>query len=180
VAGRNILGVGFKPDFVFVKGGDRHPVARSSTLTGDNSHLLANRTELYPNAIQALLADGFQVGSRLDVNQIGTAMHWMAFKNTAGSFKVGTYTGDGMDNRSITGVGFRAKVVWILNTNNPNFNFGEHAWKSASQAGDASDEFGGTALAADKIQAIEPDGFQVGTYDSVNKNLVEYHYMAWK
>lgn len=77
---RNITGLGFSPEVVFVKtqqskGGAFRPVA----IVGDVS-LPFMATATYADGIQALLADGFQVGRRHEVNEGGKSIYWAAFR----------------------------------------------------------------------------------------------------
>ena len=49
-----------------------------------------------------------------------------------------------------------------------------------SLSGDASFRWNATAGSPNRIQALEADGFQVGTSDQVNKSGETYHYIAFK
>ena len=175
VDNRAITGVGFQPDVVIVK---RYPnknaLIRTSTMTGDASKKFVG-SGLFSNTIQSLDADGFTVGTDDFINQSSEPYHWIAFKAAAGSLKVGTYTGDGTDNRSITGVGFQPDYVIMAPENS------QHPYhRSSAMAGDASAKMDGSALSTNRIQALEPDGFQVGSDAAVNNNTTIYHYVAWK
>jgi len=92
----------------------------------------------------------------------------------------GTYTGNGSDNRSITGVGFQPTYVLIANAGSV-----DGANRYASESGDESFQVrdydpGSTnwPVVTNRIQGFEADGFQVGTDDSVNSNGVVYYWMA--
>ncbi len=52
--------------------------------------------------------------------------------------------------------------------------------RMSSMTGDASMRFDASGFSLDQIQALESDGFQVGTDGSVNTNTVVYHYAAFK
>ena len=41
------------------------------------------------------------------MNHTGISYHWVAFQAADGELKVGTYSGNGADNRNITGIGFQ-------------------------------------------------------------------------
>ena len=79
---KSITGVGFQPEYVLVRtstvtAGQR-AVARPASLSGDSSlnfGIIANE----PLHIQALLADGFQVGTSNRVNASPNTYHWVAF-----------------------------------------------------------------------------------------------------
>jgi peptidase C25-like protein len=173
---RSITGVGFQPDWVAVFGeststGIHHP----SSLAGDNS-LSFRDVATASDRIQALQADGFQIGTNGQVNTNGVAYHYIAVKAAAGKFAVGSFTGDGTDNRSITGVGF--KPEWVLVKDDGNHE-SRHKTGSTGPSTDTSLLVNASANAANNIQALEADGFQVGSGNSVNINAVVYHYIAF-
>jgi len=171
---RQITGVGFQPDVVLVKCDCGRPgVARTSTMTDDAAKVLNSTGALQPNLIQSLDADGFTVGSDPKVNNSGKTHHWVAMK--AGShLTLGTYVGDGTDDRSIAGIGFQP--AWVATFGDGN----DSIFRPATAAGDASYRFPGTSKLADRIQTLEPDGFQIGTNQDVNLTGITYHYVAWK
>jgi len=81
---RNITGVGFQPEYVLVKTSSaaQMSVARPASLAGDSSlnfGTLANESD----HIQALVADGFQVGTSARVNTNLATYHWVAFGPSA-------------------------------------------------------------------------------------------------
>src|SRR5690606_1739333 len=96
-------------------------------------------------------------------------------------FDVGVYRGNGADNRSITSVGFQPDLVW---TKKYGATARAAALRPSDLAGDSAQQFTATANAANKIQALEAAGFQVGTDTSVNENgattAFDYYYAAWK
>lgn len=88
--------------------------------------------------------------------------------------KVGTYTGNGSDGRNISGIGFEPQLVIIKQASTSVAVF-----RTKEVIGDKSEFLGAnTAEAADNIQFLQPDGFQVGTAANVNTNAVVYHYIA--
>jgi hypothetical protein len=54
------------------------------TVAGDSTLEFKNLAN-YTNGIQALQANGFQVGTDTKVNQSSTTYYWIAFANGAGS-----------------------------------------------------------------------------------------------
>lgn len=83
---------------------------------------------------------------------------------------VGTYTGDGNDNRSIL-VGFRPQLVFVKGGLNV------MVWRSAQMRGDSA-AIMNAANAANLVQELLNDGFQVGTDARVNANGTSYYYVA--
>jgi len=172
---RSINGLGFQPDFVAIKAnGGYLGVFRTSSMTGDLTNYFS-ATANASNRIQALEADGFQVGSTAEVNAAGVLYNYIAFKETSGQFDVGSYTGNGADDRSITGLGFRPGSAWVKRT-----AASAGVLRSNNVTGDWGHYFVNTARAANLIQSLDADGFQIGNNASVNTNTSTYHYAAWK
>lgn len=90
--------------------------------------------------------------------------------------KTGTYTGNGSDNRAITGIGFQPMLVWIK-PKDTTANDGAMSWDSF--ASDRSfDPAGSATPSADMIQSFDTDGFTIGTTANVNSNGVDYVWVA--
>jgi len=169
---RSITGVGFEPAWVVTMGDGDDSWIRPASVTGDTSYPMDGLSQ-FANRIQALEADGFQIGSNANVNELGTTFHYVAWKASA-NVKQSTYVGDGTDNRSIAGVGFQPLTVWVKRDSN-----NQATWRPASVSGDLSLFWSGTAANPNRIQLLEPDGFQVGSNEQVNTTDT-YHYIALK
>jgi hypothetical protein len=170
---RSITGVGFQPDWLITLGDGDDSVFRPGTIAGDASFLTDGSSALV-NHIQAMEADGFQIGTNIKVNETGTTFHYVAWDVSA-NVKQTTYAGNGTDNRSIGGVGFQPLMAWVKRD-----SLNQSTWRPASTAGDLSHHWGAAASAVDRIQALELDGFQVGTSPLVNSGTGTYHYIAFK
>jgi type II secretory pathway pseudopilin PulG len=173
---RAITAVGFQPDVLIIGGNSADPtVCRTATMVGDATNPLAGATGLLSNRIQSLDANGFTIGSDTDVNRNGSAFYWVAFQAAPGELFVGSYIGNGADNRPITGVGFQPDYVIVMSESN------DQAYqRSSSMVGDASFRFDNAGANTNRIQALLADGFQVGTNTDVNRNGTRYHFVAWK
>lgn len=172
---RAITGLDFRPDFVIVKGETAQTgVFRSSRMYGDASKPATGATALTANLVQTLNADGFTIGTDARVNGSGVVYQWIAFSSGAGEMVVNNYTGNGADNRSITGLGFQPEYVIVMPE-----SANDVVHRSSTMTGDISFEFDLTGSAANLIQALEADGFQVGTDARVNTNGIAYQYVAW-
>ncbi len=167
---------GFQPVLVIIKGDlAEEAVWLTSTMPVNNSLQFADNAGVKTNRIQLFGANGFQIGNHAEVNQAATDYHWIAVRVAgATDFAVGTYTGDGADNRSIV-VGFQPTVV-ILQREGAS----TAKWRVAENANDDCLEFDGSVNIANCIQDFEANGFQVGDDASVNANGDEYHWVAWK
>ncbi len=170
---RNITGLGFDPNLACVKGNTTSGCFwRTSSNSGDQAMPfgLAGDTT---NCIQGFVTDGFQVGTSLNANTI--VYYYFAFKNVTGFIAQGVYTGNGVDNRSISGLGFQPNMVWIKAA-----QIIRGMLRPSSLAGDATLQFDSQGQLADAIQALEADGFQVGTLNTVNFDTYTYRWAAWK
>jgi len=178
VAGKAITGVGFQPDMVIVK---RYPKVkgevRTSTMPAGESKSIQSSDALWNDHIESLDTDGFTVGYHSDkaVNKNGDTYYWVAIKEVSGLSKFGSYTGDDVDYRSITGVGFQPDYVMVFPDANSN-----SVHRMSSMTGDATMRFDASGFSSDKIKALESDGFQVGRDVLVNAPGVVYHYAAFK
>ena len=156
-------GFTFSPEYVIVMPGGTERATNRTNLFGVNSQPFnAGGPEF--DSIIALLANGFSVGSTY-VNSSGVTYYYVAWNQVAGKTSVGSYVGNGVDNRSISGVGFQPRFVIVQSANDGYDPF----QRSVSMVGDASVSFR-NALTTNRIQALEADGFQVGTYTAVNKS----------
>lgn len=171
---RSISGLGFQPDMVWVRiKGSQSAVYRTDQV-GDSSCVLGVTANCAVNRIQAMESDGFQVGTDATVNSNAATYCYVAWKQGS-EIKVGKFTGDGTDNRSVTGVGFQPDAMIILDGISDRSIF-----RNASNVGDQSCSMGndGNGCPVNYIQAFESDGFQVGTAANSNTNV--HHYIAWK
>jgi len=171
VDNRSIIGVGFQPVWVITLGDGDDSVFRPDILSGDNSYLMTGAGTI-TNRIQAFESDGFQIGSNVNVNESGAPFHYIAWAASP-QVSTGSYTGNGLDNRSITGIGFQPLMAWIKRDDAQ-----AAVWRPLSAAGDRTLYWGATASTTDRIQALQADGFQVGTNAQVNTNLSIYYYLA--
>jgi hypothetical protein len=171
VDSRSITGVGLQPVWAVTLGDGDDSIFRPGPLTGDASYSMTGTTSV-PNDIQALEANGFQVGNSADVNQSGVTYHYIVWA-TSTHVKTTSYTGNGADNRSITGVGFQPLMVWIKRDDAQ-----QPVWRPASLAGDSTLFWAATAANSNRIQALQADGFQVGTQAQVNNSGATHYYLA--
>ncbi len=166
----------FQPDYVIVMSAEgRETLHRSSATTGQTTFEFDSTTR-NTNNIQALLANGFQVGTDDRVNKSGETYHYVAWKSVAGKVGVGSYIGNENDNRNITALGFQPEYV-ILRSDNGH----EAVHRSASQGSGNDDTmyFTGSSNDTNHIQALQFDGFQVGSNDRVNEDEERFFWIAF-
>jgi hypothetical protein len=168
---RSITGAGFQPDWIVTLGDGQESYMRPGTLAGDASFSMDGSGAL-ADRIQGMEPDGFQVGTNANVNDDGVTYHYIAW-DAGAAVSQGTYVGDGVDDRSITGVGFQPLLAWTKRD-----AVQQAVWRPASVSGDSSIYWGATIAGSNRIQALEPDGFQVGDNDQVNHDTGTFHYLA--
>ncbi len=170
---QSIGGLDFSPEAVFVMGGGAtRAMQRQAGMT--RSFRFDAGTGL-TNVVNSLNPNGFTVGNAVEANTNGATYHYVAFNDSAGSIKSGSYAGTGAS-RSVSGVGFQPRYVMVRANDNLTAREGNH--RPASLPGASSMFYGATANTSTGITALQPDGFQLGTNGSVNASGVTYHYMA--
>ena len=103
-------------------------------------------------------------------------MAYTTIKKPTDYFNTVLYTGNGVDDRSITGVGFQPDFTWIKSRTTTDYNtlfdvvrgVGKRIFSNANEVEDTT---------PDSLQAFESDGFEVGTNNGVNGN--NYNFASW-
>jgi hypothetical protein len=170
---RGITGVGFTPEYVAVlsAGGQRANQRYAGMTRGFQFDADTGQT----NRVSSLDADGFTVGNNDDANRNGTVYHYVAFNETSGSVKQGSYAGNG-SSRSVTGVGFSPLYAMVRANDTGTGRQGHH--RSAAVPGSGSQFFTNQANVTNGISSLLSDGFGVGSNAAVNANGPTYHYLA--
>jgi hypothetical protein len=180
-AASRAITTGFQPSYAMVK--------RSTAVEGNfrianeptNETLFFGTTARITGAtthIPSFAATSFTVGATN--NASGGIYYYIAFKATAGAVSVGTYTGDGVDNRGITSTGFLPDFVMVKNATsataanrNPIMNTTESYGDNSLYVGSA------TANLVNGIQALQSDGFQIGTAVQANESAATFYWVAF-
>jgi hypothetical protein len=171
---QSFTGFGFSPELVIVFGNNaQRPVLRANGMS--RTFRLDTATGS-TTGVTAFGADGFSVGNSAEVNSFGVAYHYVAFNDVADSIDVGSYTGNGSDNRDITTPAFQPE--YLLLRADDNVTARPAGMKPSSLAGDSALGFLAFGAVSDRIQALQPNGFQLGTGTEVNASTVSYHYLA--
>ena len=175
------VSTGFQPDLVWVRraydtsGSTASSMFRTSAMSANHAAYMGygdvnNTTGIF---FQTLDSNGFTVGATN--NTVNSVYYFVAFKTLAGKLSVGSFAGNGTDNRDITGVGFEPDFVVVKQNSAvyPVMNITE-------SFGDLSVPFGsGSSAGVNHIQELKSDGFQVGNSTSVNANGITSHYFAF-
>ena len=173
-SGRAITGLGFQPLVVIVKGNRNDgAVCRSTDMPVGYCKHLAGTWNLQPNRLLSLDADGFSVGSDVDVNASGSTYYWVAF-SAGDELRVGSYSGSGFAAQTISGLGIDPDLVLVMGEG------ATRAWhRSREMAAGYSLPFSTEFASTNRISSLLADGFQVGTSGDVNGQFTTYHYIAW-
>lgn len=178
---QSITDVGFQPDLVFTKRESGTVGAwKSSVMSGTESAYLSTTANIASNDINSLDTTGFTVGTRNPVNRNTDVYYYFAFTEVPGFMEVGTYTGNGADNRNITnvdnpGLTFQPDFMWTKAESN-RFSVGS----IREHYGDRSFRFSDGSSNRNYIQnLLAPNGFQLGSNIAVNQNGVDYYYVAF-
>jgi murein DD-endopeptidase MepM/ murein hydrolase activator NlpD len=170
--------VGFQPNMVTVKrSGTSIAVFRTSSMPTNDGQIFDSNESTDGSRFKTLDSTGFTVGANGQVNTNGNTYWYFAFKTTANAFAVGSYTGDGTDNRGITGVGFKPNLVWDKLANGTAAKI--VVFNLTESNGDYSGRPNANANFADMIQSLDSDGFTIGTLVNVNENLKTFYWIAF-
>jgi len=177
---RNLSVTGYKPSMVMIKNSSlaRRAVWTAPEAQGDHSLYIGDNSPAGPNIIQALNADGFQLGNSAVTNESGATFYWFSFggatsaTNAAGSFKmaVGSYTGTGAV-QSISELGFKPNLIFATNA---------AVLKTSVMPVDLTFYNGnGGADFSGGITSLDSDGFGLGTNAAVNSSGATYYWQAF-
>jgi hypothetical protein len=173
--GRPITGLSFAPAMVIVFSEAAYQVLHKS-VNAAASYDFGGANPVNNAIRDPLLADGFEVGNDDRVNRNGEIYHYIAWQEIAGQQAFGTYTGNWTDGRYVQGLGFEPEYVIVRCVSEGR----KAVHRTESLAGDATLFFMARTNATDRIQALLPDGFEVGRNRDVNRNNRTYVYYAWK
>jgi len=196
---RNITGVGFQPDWVWLK---QRNTARNHALTdsvrGVNKQIYSNLTSSESTdsgTVTAFISDGFTVGSDNQANQnSGTFASWnwkaggssttnpsggtittTASVNTTAGFSVFTYTGNGSAAHIAHGLGVAPSLVIIKGRSNSDNWFVKHPSLAANEYIYLNSD-GAKTSGSNVWSATNPDATKIyiGTDAGVNGSGVTY------
>jgi hypothetical protein len=181
---QSITGLGFAPDLVIIKDetGSNYGVYRTRLMKGDLTSYIISTISTFAGGITSLDSDGFSIGASDTVNTNSTTYSYQAFGNAynpetgtgAADFTIGAYTGNDLDNRDIVRVPFQPDVIVSKRSGQTGI------FKTSDMSGDVTAYLTNNADAADLIQAINSDGFQVGASTQINNLASLHHFYAFK
>ena len=171
---------GFKPDMVTIK--------RSTAVAAHfrTASMASNRTEFYTSTaantggayIASMSTTGFTVGTT--DNTSGGTYNYFAFRAGASTFEEGTYSGNGTDNRNITGAGFQPDLVFVKNSTSLTANNRRSVMSGDKHFGDlASYVSDAVSDTTNMIQSMQSDGFQIGSGANTNESGYTMYWFAF-
>lgn len=171
-----VSGITFTPDIFFTKGDTaQNPSVRTAEVTGDNAWHFSGSIDA-ANEIQNLVANGVELGTSARTNGSALEYFFAALKKHTGVIASGTYTGDGVDGRSITGLGFQPDFVIIKNGTLTTAS----VIRTSDFSGDSATSVGSAGPTTDLIQSFISDGFTIGANISVNGDTNTIWWFALK
>jgi hypothetical protein len=188
-ADQSISGLGFEPDFVWLKGrnyAEHHHLY--DTIRGATEVLYSNRTVAESSDTLGLTSfnpDGFSIGSRHEINNSGytfVGWAWDAGENNAptGHSSV-TYTGNG-GTQSIKGFGFSPDLVWVKNRSNvESHNLFDSVRGSSGNYKTLQTNTTGAEITpgVTMLSTLDSDGFTLGTNGGVNQSGDSFVAWGW-
>ncbi len=183
---RAIMQLGFQPDVVIIKVDTNkdEAVIRTSTMIGDLSKVIISSKkgkDIESDLIQSLDFDGFTIGSDSRVNDDGETAYWMAFKSIDGEVAVGSYLGNGLNNRIIdisdTSMSSDFQPDYVIVLSEEQDDAVQH---SSAMGTGVSLQFDNTDELSDEILDVTSNGFEVGDGKGANEDSKAFHYVAWK
>jgi hypothetical protein len=182
---QSITGLGFAPDLVIIRdqSGTNYTVYKTRLMKGDSTSYFTVTDPFFTGGITSLDSDGFSVGSDVNVNTSAVTYHYQAFGNAfnpetntgSADFMIGSYTGSGTDGRDITRMPFEPDLVTLKRNGSV-----DTIWRTSAMVGDITTEFGSSGDAADLIQALNPDGFELGTTNKANGEGGSFFFFSFK
>ena len=167
---QDITSLGLDPAYLLVMSSSAHRPLTKSTPMAANYSISLNALA-YTDAILDILPNGFRLGTNAQVNQGGITYHYAVWSASPERVAVGRYIGDGAASQSITGTGFRPEWAVVTRSNDmagSQANVSVHKPASTGVSTDASQLFDSTLVVTNNIEALQADGFQVGSHARVN------------
>ena len=173
-ASRSLTGLGYSPEAVMVFGATA--VAPALRLSGMTTGFAFDIGTGIASSITALGGDGFTVGASTSTNTNGVVYHYVSWNEVPGLVDAGSYTGNNLANRSVTGTGFIPALLLVRSASTTISRAG--VWRPSAVTGTGSLRFNAAVNNTNAITALQADGFQLGVNTDTNANANAYGYLA--
>lgn len=178
-SGTRVITTGFQPGLIIEKSNSTQAshFKTASMPTNHTDFLFRQVPDTTGAYLGAITSSGFTVGTQNNVN--ARVYYYIAIKSGGGLLAEGTYTGDGVDNRDITGVGFKPSMVLVKNSNSASSNNTRPLWNTRDHFGDTTSYFGDAVGGIpNAIQLLQNDGFQIGSSVNTNESGMTHYWFA--
>ncbi len=170
------IGLPFKPELVIVFDENEPTHVKGNEATWGSDSVQMDGGPLDGNGIQAMLPNGFTIGSTLNTNL--AEYHWFAAGGGADALiATGSYSAPGGASGAVTGIPFPPVMVWGFNVaagTDPG------AIKTSAMSGNDSMPIDGFGVVTDEITTLDPDGFSFGTGDTMNTSAETVYWIAFR
>jgi hypothetical protein len=178
----------FVPDLIIIKGNAAQFAVFSTSMNNNLTFYFGNSAVGFASGITAMgSTTTFYLGSNATVNGNGTTYEYTAFGNAtspqngpqASDFVIGTYTGNGLASRSISGLGITPALAVVDRT----ITTAELAnWQSSSMLTNTAAYFSANATdtTGTIFNTLNSDGFTVGTSVDTNASGGSYVFFGFK
>lgn len=175
-SGFSVTGLGFTPNFGFIKAtdstSDGGQIKWTGGLSSNQSFDPTSSSSPVTDGITSFDADGFTIGTNSKINTSSSTYTWVMMDIPSANMEGGTYTGNGTSSNPVTALGNGDLLIikragssqggWIFGSNSPN----RATWTTNNHSSAVS---------------ITATGFTVNTTSSVvNSNGTTYFYFILK
>ena len=175
-APRSIGGAGFQSTMAWVHNNSQNMIAFThAAIQPDQTTHHGETTNIFAGGFTSLNADGVSLGPSVFVNE-NTFIHYLTlFRGT--SIAYGTYTGDGVADRAIAGLGLDPIIVLVVRHTPvaPFYGF----VRTTDMPANESIAIGATAITTNDVKSLGVGQFTIGDSVRVNQNGIAYSYWAF-
>ena len=169
-ASNPITGVGFSPELVFIMSEGAHEAVHYSSANTAEFHNFGAGAGTAAAGVIALNADGFTVATaNTSVNFTGVWYNYIAWNEIPGQIDVGSYVGNTADNRQSIIPAWGSSPEYVIVKRLTQRARGPPVPASVVRSTDTTLFFSATVSNTNRIQALQPDGFQVGDAAAPNR-----------
>lgn len=147
---------------LIIPGGTRSMFWVTTTMTAANGQSFTGG--LSTGRVTSFSGTSFALASSSEVNANTETYYYAVIKAVDELFNVLTYTGNGADNHTITGVGFQPENVWTKGTSGST----APAFRAKAYVGDLASLLDSTSTGTARIKSLDADGMTLGTSGGTN------------
>ena len=170
------IGESWTPSMVEVRGGANNTIFLTAQMAADGVNALPYVGAAGTASITALGAGTFTVNTSALVNTAGTTYYFRAiYDDGAGDFAQFKYTGNGVNGRALTILGFTPAMVTVK-ANNTSIG----VFRTGEMAANTSLQYTAGGPLTNAILSLDATGFTLGNGATANANTVVYYGYAFK